>query len=763
MRGMQKDLRVLLVFVKDDGVCQAWRTAALRQNHSVTHTRTLETAVKAYNEETPDLVVVDVRSAKSLSGVAVCGGLRNAEAGNLAVVVGVVKRRAPAWAQSLNELVQIEQCELATQTQMWASQAVLSALDGCREVVHITDTQHRIKYVNKACETLLGYTLEDVSGRSVWEIHSADLPTRPWDNPRPSLEYRQPPQTPMEGAPLDTGEAVSAQLRRGREWEGVVTCRRRSGGALHLPSKVIPVTPLSRRAQYYVYLMDTHVLDRLELSAAAAHDHPHFHPRGSIKSLRKGSHDIRSLSSDDYRPQGIIRRQSLVKLHSLTLEAPITRVFSIITAAQENSPAYVAQALEKAVEILRSTELYAPQLVSATASANAVEIASGSASARPVHSADPVQGPKPLLSVRRSSNDTAVKVAQQLPRPPMPPLNEQASAAIRELLAEDMSWNFDIFKLEKISDKRPLVWLGMSLMCRFDLPDTLGCDESTLQNWLTLIEANYHADNSYHNSTHAADVLQSTAYFLSRDRLKQLLDPLDVAACLVAAVIHDVDHPGKNSAFLCNTNNELAVLYNDISVLESHHVAVSFKHTRSDDRVNIFKALDRDTYKHVRKSIVDMVLATDMTRHFEHLSKFINMAGGTTTATTGGGDGVFEDDPALTSDLMSFGSPENLVIMKRMLIKCADVSNPLRPLPLSIDWAYRIANEYFNQSVKPLSHERFLPSGFCRCGVRQKPCLVAGTCGFCRRLSLSTSALVPQSSKYLVPRLSISEISNYVS
>lgn len=60
---------------------------------------------------------------------------------------------------------------------------------------------------------------------------------------------------------------------------------------------------------------------------------------------------------------GIIRRQSLVKLHSLTIEAPITRVFSIIAAAQDNSPAYVAQALEKAVEILRSTELYSPQLV----------------------------------------------------------------------------------------------------------------------------------------------------------------------------------------------------------------------------------------------------------------------------------------------------------------------------------------------------------------------------------------------------------------
>lgn len=48
-------------------------------------------------------------------------------------------------------------------------------------------------------------------------------------------------------------------------------------------------------------------------------------------------------------------------------------------------------------------------------------------------------------------------------------------------------------------------------------------------------------------------------------------------------------------------------------------------------------------------------------------------------------------------DLMSFNTPENLVIIKRMMIKCADVSNPLRPLSLSIDWAHRIANEYFNQ------------------------------------------------------------------
>ena len=79
-----------------------------------------------------------------------------------------------------------------------------------------------------------------------------------------------------------------------------------------------------------------------------------------------------------------------------------------------------------------------------------------------------------------------------------------------------------------------------------NVPATLNCDEQTLQNWLTLIEANYHADNSYHNSTHAADVLHATAYFLQRPRIAQLLDPLDVATALIAAIVHDVDHPGKN-------------------------------------------------------------------------------------------------------------------------------------------------------------------------------------------------------------------------
>jgi high affinity cAMP-specific and IBMX-insensitive 3',5'-cyclic phosphodiesterase 8 len=41
--------------------------------------------------------------------------------------------------------------------------------------------------------------------------------------------------------------------------------------------------------------------------------------------------------------------------------------------------------------------------------------------------------------------------------------------------------------------------------------------------------------------------------------------------------------------------------------------------------------------------------------------------------------------------------PENKTLIKRMLIKCADVSNPARPLELCKEWATRIANEYCQQ------------------------------------------------------------------
>lgn len=71
------------------------------------------------------------------------------------------------------------------------------------------------------------------------------------------------------------------------------------------------------------------------------------------------------------------------------------------------------------------------------------------------------------------------------------------------------------------------------------------------------------------------------------------LDQLDEVAALIAATVHDVDHPGRTNSFLCNAGSELAVLYNDTAVLESHHTALAFQLTVKDSKCNIFKNIDR--------------------------------------------------------------------------------------------------------------------------------------------------------------------------
>lgn len=71
------------------------------------------------------------------------------------------------------------------------------------------------------------------------------------------------------------------------------------------------------------------------------------------------------------------------------------------------------------------------------------------------------------------------------------------------------------------------------------------------------------------------------------------LDHLDEVAALIAATVHDVDHPGRTNSFLCNAGSELAVLYNDTAVLESHHTALAFQLTAKDNKCNIFKNLNR--------------------------------------------------------------------------------------------------------------------------------------------------------------------------
>lgn len=89
-----------------------------------------------------------------------------------------------------------------------------------------------------------------------------------------------------------------------------------------------------------------------------------------------------------------------------------------------------------------------------------------------------------------------------------------------ESLQNSGDCGFALFYSVHIFLCRPLIYLGLKTFARFGMCEFLQCSEATLRSWFQIIEANYHSSNPYHNSTHAADVLHATAYFLSRNKIK---------------------------------------------------------------------------------------------------------------------------------------------------------------------------------------------------------------------------------------------------
>jgi hypothetical protein len=53
-------------------------------------------------------------------------------------------------------------------------------------------------------------------------------------------------------------------------------------------------------------------------------------------------------------------------------------------------------------------------------------------------------------------------------------------------------------------------------------------------------------------------------------------DEIDDLALLFSALMHDVNHTGKNNVFEASTFSDLAIRYNNKSILENHHCAISF-------------------------------------------------------------------------------------------------------------------------------------------------------------------------------------------
>ena len=103
--------------------------------------------------------------------------------------------------------------------------------------------------------------------------------------------------------------------------------------------------------------------------------------------------------------------------------------------------------------------------------------------------------------------------------------------------------------------------------------------QDKLDNFLMALNKQYKPTTLYHNSMHGSDVTQSSYIFFTHSNAEKIAktNVIDILSIIIAALGHDLGHPGLTNMFHMNDSTEIAITYNDISILENFHASLLFK------------------------------------------------------------------------------------------------------------------------------------------------------------------------------------------
>ncbi|KAF1328969.1 Camp-specific 3', partial [Globisporangium splendens] len=202
---------------------------------------------------------------------------------------------------------------------------------------------------------------------------------------------------------------------------------------------------------------------------------------------------------------------------------------------------------------------------------------------------------------------------------------------------------------------------------------------SHLTAFIGAVKNHYFKRNPYHNCLHAGAVVADMNFFLRRLNLD--VDGRTFFVGLIAAAAHDISHPGVNNGFLVATKSKLAITYSGDSVLERMHIAELYR-ILSHDKFDVFSHMTLPVRGEIRKSIIQVVLATDLSRHFVHVSKLKSKKFAISEETKG---------------------LEVTLIMETLLM-LSDLGHTVKPFAYHQVWANRILEEFFHQGETEERH-----------------------------------------------------------
>merc|ERR1712072_680570 len=270
-------------------------------------------------------------------------------------------------------------------------------------------------------------------------------------------------------------------------------------------------------------------------------------------------------------------------------------------------------------------------------------------------------------------------------------------------------WNLDIFRVSEESNGHPILTVMHNIFKKdlelgdfssSTLLEDLNINKEKFFKYVQVIESQMHPENVYHNSVHVADVIHNMLWMLTEGEMagRLGLSKFEIFAALFACLIHDFDHPGVSNDFLVRTSDKRAILYNNQSVNENWHIAQAFG-LLHEGRIELAwdKSWNEDCLFKFRKLCISMVLATDMSRHFELLGKFRSRVGSCSNA------------------LEAFNpmDPKDRESVLVMAIKASDIASQGKTWKLARKWATMVQEEFYSQGDREKDFG-LVPSPFVR-------------------------------------------------
>eukprot|EP00899_Mesostigma_viride_P007730 jgi/Mesvir1/16959/Mv15808-RA.1 len=261
------------------------------------------------------------------------------------------------------------------------------------------------------------------------------------------------------------------------------------------------------------------------------------------------------------------------------------------------------------------------------------------------------------------------------------------------------SWNFDSFRLDRATKGHPLVAVMVELLHKERLVEKFHLDDAKVVRYFTAVEQSMEAySNPFHNRIHVADVVVSLYHLIIGPDVAQYLKPLHVLGALIAAAVHDFGHKGRTNDFLAKVDDPQALRYNLRSVNENMHVSEAIKLLLKPEN-NFLSSLEPEDMVTLRTLIVDLVLATDLSKHFRFvdLLKARAVTNSNLAAGAGGGAGAVAAGGAASGPPFNASVPADVTLVLQLALKCSDLGHSAKSLNIHLKWTLAMEEEFYRQ------------------------------------------------------------------